>query len=87
MIARILVFTLGVAIVAVASYMIYWAANVERWVSPQLAAGIVLLVIGFAVMGFANYLRRSGRYTTVVQSPATTTEREVVREPGYRRIE
>lgn len=74
---RAILWVLGIVFVLGGAYMLYFEADLNRWVSIGILTAGFLLFIGLAILGFAN---RAPSDAPVVEN------REVVRDgPVYER--
>lgn len=65
---RGIVMSVGIAIVLVGAYLLYFEADLNRWVSIGILTAGILLFIGVAVMAFAG----GGRSDPVANAPPTS---------------
>ena len=75
---RTVLLVLGIALVVLGAYMLYFEAGLQRWVSLGVVTAGLLILVGLIVMGVAGGAR--------IDRPMTT-EREVVHERPQTRTE
>ncbi|MHB8633170.1 MAG: hypothetical protein ACYDBQ_04255 [Thermoplasmatota archaeon] len=72
-VARVFLYAVGIALVVAALAMFYYNTNLNRWVPVSILVAGILLVIGLAVMGFAEEVPTERRENIEEYHPADTT--------------
>jgi len=85
-VTRTVMWLVGLVVLVLGAYMIYFEAGLDRWVSLGIVGAGLLIFIGLSVMAFAGGARNDPP-TRVVREPPTVVERaprevvEVERKP------
>lgn len=79
---RAILMSAGIVIVLVGAYLLYFEANLDRWISIGILTAGILLFVGMCVMAFAGGARSDGarnQPTTVVQENREVVQRRDAR--------
>lgn len=85
---RAILMSVGVVTVLVGAYLLYFEANLDRWVSIGIVTAGILLFIGVCVMMFAGGAKtdpvapQNTRGSTVVQDNRPVTQRNQRHDPN-----
>jgi hypothetical protein len=79
---RVGLWLLGIAFVLGGAYLLYFEANLSRWVSLGVLTAGLLLFIGLAVMAFSGHSSNDGK--TVIEERPTTVVRTQREDGGAR---
>lgn len=83
---RAILMAVGVVTVLVGAYLLYFEANLDRWVSIGIVTAGILLFVGVCVMMFAGGAKtdpasNNTRGSTVVQENRPVTQRNQRHDP------